>query len=79
MVGEDVTENIKTIREVPLRLHSGEGGARGAGRKPPRHVVARGEVYIPIRAFQEFNRRREEAGEKTFVLEKVKLKVRLEE
>jgi DNA ligase (NAD+) len=58
-VGEDVTENVKTIREVPLRL-------RSDSRKPPQHVVARAEVYIPIRQFEAFNRRREEAGEKTF-------------
>jgi DNA ligase (NAD+) len=59
VVGEDVTENVKTIREVPLRLRTG-------GRKPPAHVVARAEVYIPIAEFAAFNRRREEAGEKTF-------------
>jgi DNA ligase (NAD+) len=58
-VGEDVTENVKTIREVPLRL-------RAEGGRPPRRVVARGEVYIPIADFAKFNRRREEAGEKTF-------------
>ena len=59
VIGEDVTENIKTIREVPLRL-------RLEGRRPPAHVVARAEVYIPIQQFEAFNRRREEAGEKTF-------------
>ena len=59
VIGEDVTENIKTIREVPLRL-------RADGRRPPSHVVARAEVYIPIKPFEAFNRRREEAGEKTF-------------
>jgi DNA ligase (NAD+) len=58
-VGEDVTENVKTIREVPLRLRTDR-------RKPPAHVVVRAEVYIPIAQFQTFNRRREEAGEKTF-------------
>ena len=62
VIGEDVTENIKTIREVPLRLRA--DGARAA--QPPKHVVVRGEVYIPIKPFAEFNRRREEAGEKTF-------------
>ncbi|HVR29465.1 MAG TPA: NAD-dependent DNA ligase LigA [Thermoanaerobaculia bacterium] len=59
VVGEDVTENIKTIREVPLRL-------RRDGGRLPRRVIARGEVYIAIRDFEQFNRRREEAGEKTF-------------
>ena len=59
LLGEDVTENIKTIREVPLRLRADRGRA-------PRRVIARGEVYIPISDFAAFNRRREEAAEKTF-------------
>ncbi len=59
VVGEDVTENIKTIREVPLRL-------RADGHRVPKRAVARAEVYIPIQQFEAFNRRREEAGEKTF-------------
>jgi DNA ligase (NAD+) len=59
VVGEDVTANVKTIREVPLRL-------RTDGRRPPERLIARGEVYIPIEKFEEFNRRREETGEKTF-------------
>jgi DNA ligase (NAD+) len=35
--GDDVTHNLKTIREVPLRLH---------GKKPPALLEARGEVYM---------------------------------
>ncbi|MBD3348793.1 MAG: NAD-dependent DNA ligase LigA [Candidatus Eisenbacteria bacterium] len=58
--GEDVTANVKTIGEVPLRL--------GAGREVsiPRHLVVRGEVYMERPAFEEFNRRQEEEGAKTF-------------
>ncbi|HEX2462991.1 MAG TPA: NAD-dependent DNA ligase LigA [Thermoanaerobaculia bacterium] len=69
VVGEDVTENVKTIREVPLRLRGDGGpipGRGGGGNRVPRHVVTRAEVYIPIQQFEAFNRRREEAGEKTF-------------
>ena len=53
--GEDVTANVRTIRSVPLRL------ARDAG-----YLEARGEVYFPRGAFEELNRRREQAGEPLF-------------
>ncbi|MBN1240112.1 MAG: NAD-dependent DNA ligase LigA [Gammaproteobacteria bacterium] len=57
-VGEDVTHNVRTIAGVPLRLR---------GKRLPRVLEARGEVYIPKRAFEELNRRAAERGEKTFV------------
>jgi DNA ligase (NAD+) len=55
VTGEDVTINIRTIPSVPLRL-----------LRPVRFLEVRGEVYYPIAAFQEMNRRREEAGEPVF-------------
>ncbi|MDZ7701089.1 MAG: NAD-dependent DNA ligase LigA [Halobacteriales archaeon] len=55
-VGEDVTENVRTIRSVPLRLR---------GDYPDRLAV-RGEVYMPRDAFQAFNRERVEAGDDPF-------------
>ena len=54
--GEDVTANVRTIAEVPLRLRTGAGD----------HLVVRGEVYMEKAEFAQFNRRQEEAGEKTF-------------
>ncbi|MGB9866462.1 MAG: NAD-dependent DNA ligase LigA [Bacillota bacterium] len=57
-VGEDVTQNLKTVRSIPLRLH-------GAGATPARLEV-RGEVYMPRRAFEELNRERAAAGESLF-------------
>ncbi len=57
--GEDITPNVRTIREVPLRLHDGK-------TKAPEHLVVRGEVYMEKKEFAEFNRRQEEAGRKTF-------------
>ena len=57
IVGEDVTANLRTIPDVPLRLR-GEGW-------PPRCEV-RGECYLPIKAFEALNRRRAEAGEALF-------------
>ncbi|MFQ5877415.1 MAG: NAD-dependent DNA ligase LigA [Acidobacteriota bacterium] len=53
--GEEVTASVRTIRSVPLRL-----------LEPVPFLEARGEVYYPIAAFEEMNRRREEAGEPAF-------------
>jgi len=50
--GEDVTENLRTIRSIPLRL-------RGAG---VRHIDVRGEVYFRRSDFDALNARREAAG-----------------
>ena len=61
-VGEDITTNLRTIKKLPLRIPADPATALPA---PPRLVV-RGEAYMPLDAFAEFNRRQEEAGEKTF-------------
>jgi DNA ligase (NAD+) len=58
--GEDVTANLKTIKGVPLRIPVSPDGP------PPAHLVVRGEAYMPIDQFEEFNRRQAELGEKTF-------------
>jgi len=55
-IGEDVTQNLRTIGSVPLRISG----------KAPRLVEVRGEVYLPIAAFKALNERRAEAGEPTF-------------
>ena len=54
-VGEDVTENLRTIRSIPLRL---EGA--------PHRLVVRGEVFMPKKVFRALNARREEAGKSLF-------------
>ena len=59
-VGEDVTGNIRTIAVVPKRL----GGP--AGEKPPAILEVRGEVYMPLAAFDELNARQEQAGKAPF-------------
>ena len=56
--GEDVTANIRTIGQVPLRL-------RGASGPPLLEV--RGEVYMRRDHFERLNARQREAGDKTFV------------
>ncbi len=59
IVGEEVTRNLRTIREIPLRLHDG-------GAPVPTLLEVRGEVYMSLSGFEELNRRRAEAGESTF-------------
>ena len=56
-VGEDVTANVATIAVVPKRLPAGA----------PDVLEVRGEVYMPVEAFEELNRRQEEAGQRRFV------------
>lgn len=53
--GEDVTENIKTVKSVPLKL------TRDVG-----HIIVRGEIYMPRKVFARLNEKREANGEKTF-------------
>lgn len=60
IVGENVTQNLKTIKSIPLHL------ILKKGEKPPSRLEVRGEVYLPLRAFQELNRKREEKGEPIF-------------
>ena len=57
-VGDDITGNLRTIRSIPLRLR---------GRDLPDLLEVRGEVYMESKAFEALNRRREAAGEKTFM------------
>lgn len=54
-VGEDVTENLKTIKSIPLRLTENIP-----------YLCVRGEVYMPKRVFEELNEQREEAGQPLF-------------
>ncbi|MGH7769056.1 MAG: NAD-dependent DNA ligase LigA [Candidatus Binatia bacterium] len=57
--GEDITQNLKTIRSVPLGLHRSKRGT-------PQRLEVRGEVFLSRAAFQKINREREEAGEPVF-------------
>ena len=58
--GEDVTENIKTIREIPLALISEDE------TPVPDRLVVRGEVYMRKDEFEEMNERRAEEGKDPF-------------
>jgi DNA ligase (NAD+) len=54
-VGEEVTQNLRTIKAIPLRIDDA-----------PRLVEVRGEVYLPRSAFARLNEQRAESGEPTF-------------
>ncbi len=56
MVGEDITQNLKTIEAIPLRLEDG----------PPKHLIVRGEVFLNKKEFARINREQEKKGEKVY-------------
>ena len=58
--GEDITQNLRTIKTIPLRLIA------VAHNPLPQRLEVRGEVYMTKRDFQRLNARREEEGEPTF-------------
>ncbi|MGO8871720.1 MAG: NAD-dependent DNA ligase LigA [Acidimicrobiales bacterium] len=58
--GEDVTANVATIADIPTVLAAPVG-------PPPALIEVRGEVYMPVSAFEDLNRRQAEAGERLFV------------
>lgn len=54
-VGEDVTENLKTIRSIPMEIPNSTG-----------RLIVRGEVYMPKKNFEKLNQRQEEEGKTLF-------------
>ena len=69
-VGEDITSNLRTIRAIPLRIpvnQEAEAGNRKTDSQFPNYLVIRGEAFLPIKEFDELNRKLEEAGEKTYL------------
>jgi len=55
LIGEDITENLKTIRSIPMVLENA-----------PTRLIVRGEVFMPKRVFEKLNEARLERGEKLF-------------
>jgi DNA ligase (NAD+) len=56
-IGEDVTANLRTVRDVPLRLHE---------NAPKGRIEIRGEIYFPFDRFEQMNEARVRAGEPVF-------------
>jgi DNA ligase (NAD+) len=59
VTGEDVTENLRTIAAVPQKLN-------GKAKDVPGLLEVRGEVFMPLAAFETLNRRQGDAGERLF-------------
>ncbi len=55
ITGEDITENLKTVKALPLSIENA-----------PHRLIVRGEVYMPKKSFADLNLRREENGEPLF-------------
>jgi DNA ligase (NAD+) len=56
--GEDITQNLRTIKALPLKLRAD---------RPPRILEVRGEVFMPLAGFERFNQEAIARGEKSFV------------
>jgi len=56
-IGEDITANVRTVKTIPRKL---------IGDDPPGVIEVRGEVFLPVKAFEELNDRLREAGQRAF-------------
>jgi DNA ligase (NAD+) len=59
VMGEEITQNVRTIRSIPLRLNFD-------GLENITKVEVRGEVFLPLQVFKEINEKRQKAGEQLF-------------
>jgi DNA ligase (NAD+) len=56
-MGDDITNNLKTVRAIPLQL---------TGKNIPEFMEVRGEAFLPVEGFHRLNEQREKAGEPLF-------------
>jgi DNA ligase (NAD+) len=59
VAGEDITQNVRTIRSIPLRLNFDN-------LEPIERVEVRGEAFLPLEVFKQINEERQKAGEQLF-------------
>ncbi|MBE9007950.1 NAD-dependent DNA ligase LigA [Fortiea sp. LEGE XX443] len=59
VTGEEITQNVRTIRSIPLRLNFD-------GLEPIDRVEVRGEAFLPLEVFKQINEERQKAGEQLF-------------
>ncbi len=60
IVGEDITANVRTVRNIPLRIPVAES------RQAPQMIEVRGEIYMPRDLFARLNEQRQARGERPF-------------
>lgn len=80
LVGEDITQNLKTVEAIPLALTNAdftqtdaEKNSAGSASRPrksaislPKRLIVRGEVFLTKKEFERINKELEKKGEKTF-------------
>jgi DNA ligase (NAD+) len=62
-IGEDVTQNLRTVRSLPQRIPV----SVRSDQRPPPLLVVRGEVFFPLKRFEAFNEARQAAGESAYM------------
>ncbi|RUT10248.1 DNA ligase [Dulcicalothrix desertica PCC 7102] len=61
VTGEDITQNVRTIRSIPLRLN-----AEAFDDVIPERIEVRGEAFLPLNVFKQINEERQKASESVF-------------
>ncbi|OKH35067.1 DNA ligase (NAD(+)) LigA [Calothrix sp. HK-06] len=61
VTGEDITQNVRTIRSIPLRLN-----AEAFDHVIPERIEVRGEAFLPLNVFKQINEERQKASESVF-------------
>jgi DNA ligase (NAD+) len=61
VMGEDITQNVRTIRSIPLRLNP-----EAFSESIPERIEVRGETFLPLDVFKQINEERQKAGEPPF-------------
>ena len=63
--GENITPNLRTVHQLPLRIPVPNAGGHSK-MQPPRRLIVRGEVYVEENDFQLFNQEQARKGERTY-------------
>ena len=63
--GENITPNLRTVHQLPLRIPVPNAGGHST-MQPPRRLIVRGEVYVEEEDFQLFNQEQARKGERTY-------------
>jgi DNA ligase (NAD+) len=66
-VGQLVTQNVRTIRNLPLRLHSRDAQVQGRDGQVPSRIALRGEIVMPADGFAQLNERRIAEGLEAYI------------